>query len=75
MSFDVTFGAYPIGKELGPVSLDVTGEMASRFARAVDSACGWYTGHSPFGAPITPFTAIAQVMLVKLGTTYRVANE
>jgi acyl dehydratase len=74
MSFDVTFDAYPVGVELGPVSLDVTEEMASRFARAVDSTCDWYTGHSPFGGPIAPYTAVEQVMLVTLGATYRVAD-
>jgi acyl dehydratase len=74
MSIDVTFDAYPVGVELGPVSLDVTEEMATRFARAVNSTCDWYTGHSPLGGPIAPYTAVEQVMLITLGATYRVAD-
>ena len=74
MSIDVTFDAYPVGVELGPVSLDITEEMASRFARAVNSTCDWYTGNSPLGGPIAPYTAVEQVMLITLGATYRVAD-
>ena len=68
------FAEYPVGASLGPIRLEVTAEMAARFAQAVDSTCSWYVGASPFGGPIAPYTAIEQVMLVTLGDAYRVSD-
>lgn len=74
MHHDVTFAAYPIGAPLGPFALEVTAEMAERYASAVNSTCRWYRGDSPFGGPIAPYTAIEQIMLITLGTVYRVTD-
>lgn len=74
MATPVTFAEYPIGSALGPVRLDVTTEMAERFAAAVGSDCPWYAGPSPFGGRIAPCTAVEQVMLITLGDTYRVSD-
>lgn len=74
MATSVTFAEYPIGAPLGPVHLDLTAEMAERFAAAVGSDCRWYGGPSPFGGRIVPYTAVEQVMLVTLGDTYRVSD-
>lgn len=74
MASAVSFADYPIGAPLGPVRLDVTADMAERFAAAVGSQSPWYAGSSPFGGQIAPYTAVEQVMLITLGDTYRVSD-
>lgn|SRR5690606_5549738 len=74
MAIPVTFSEYPVGAALGPVRLDITAEMAERFAAAVGSDGSWYAGLSPFGGRIAPYTAVEQVMLITLGDTYRVSD-
>ena len=74
MTVSIPFAQYPVDAPLGPIRLDVTADMAARFAQAVDSTCSWYVGVSPFGGAIVPYTAIEQIMLVTLGDAYRVSD-